>query len=409
MSRTFNHSIIRIKNSEGKFDALSALRGENSYELAVKYGFQGTEDEWMESIMGDGWMGAYYELQDSFTKLDAEFDALDAVVKETVEGLDATKALAFENIIVPDWAWEESDDLPVYPYRAAISLPDSGVDASYFVDVVFNQISRDKAELSQDAKSYDGGFYIYASSIPEVLVTINTAECIPSRIIQLISEVFGVINVTYAAGKTVTCTDGTRTLTAKTTSGSWQFAVPNAGEWIISDGENSQTVSITTQGQTRSVNFTSPDDGRLWLIKKGAINTELTFPTYVTKTQNTESVKFEIASLKNAMLATDETYDFSNYDKLVLEINGGYSYYNANKAPLLCVGKSKPAYPDGDNVTSLVNADKFAMLATATGNIPGGTYELDTSELSGAHYIAIGYSKPSGKNAYIDIVNLWLE
>ena len=71
MSKKFNHSIIRIKNSEGEYDALSALRGENSYELALRYGFTGTEEEWMESILGDGWVGAFQELE---TKLNTKPD-----------------------------------------------------------------------------------------------------------------------------------------------------------------------------------------------------------------------------------------------------------------------------------------------------------------------------------------------
>lgn len=78
MSRKFNHAILRIKNSEGRYDALSALRGQNSYELAVRYGFTGTEEEWMESIIGDGWIGAFQDLDDRFADLVAQVEAAHA-------------------------------------------------------------------------------------------------------------------------------------------------------------------------------------------------------------------------------------------------------------------------------------------------------------------------------------------
>ena len=169
---------------------------------------------------------------------------------------DDAKSLAFENIIVPDWAWDESDDSTLYPLRAAIALPEnSRVDASYFVDVSFDDESLSMCELSPEAVSYAGGFYIYAASYPEILVKINTVNCTPTKPLEVASEVFGTISVTYAAGKNVSCTDGAKTLLAKTVSGSWQFGVPNAGAWIVSDGENHEVVEITTQGQTVSVDL----------------------------------------------------------------------------------------------------------------------------------------------------------
>lgn len=59
------NSIIRVKNSQGKYDTLSALRGASSYQIAVDNGFQGTEEEWVESIIGDGWIGAFQNLENN--------------------------------------------------------------------------------------------------------------------------------------------------------------------------------------------------------------------------------------------------------------------------------------------------------------------------------------------------------
>lgn len=65
------------------------------------------------------------------------------------------------------------------------------------------------------------------------------------------------INITYPAGSTCTCSDGTTTLSAPDTSGTWVCTVPNAGTWTVSstDGDKSKSadVVITTDGQTENI------------------------------------------------------------------------------------------------------------------------------------------------------------
>lgn len=61
------------------------------------------------------------------------------------------------------------------------------------------------------------------------------------------------INVTYPAGSTCTAKNGTTTLAAQNTRGTWKFVVPNAGAWTVSctNGKYTanSTVSITSNGQ----------------------------------------------------------------------------------------------------------------------------------------------------------------
>ena len=65
------------------------------------------------------------------------------------------------------------------------------------------------------------------------------------------------INITYPSGSTCTATNGSTTLTAPNTSGSWSCVVPNSGAWTIActDGNDSdtKTVSITSDGQNVSI------------------------------------------------------------------------------------------------------------------------------------------------------------
>lgn len=65
------------------------------------------------------------------------------------------------------------------------------------------------------------------------------------------------INITYPAGSTCTCSDGTTTLSAPDTSGTWVCTVPNAGKWTVTSTSGTETdskaVTITTDGQSTSV------------------------------------------------------------------------------------------------------------------------------------------------------------
>lgn len=63
MSKRFNYTIVRVKNSQGKYESLPALRGQDPYELAVEAGFTGTKEEWMNSVIGNGWVEAVNSLE----------------------------------------------------------------------------------------------------------------------------------------------------------------------------------------------------------------------------------------------------------------------------------------------------------------------------------------------------------
>lgn len=70
-------------------------------------------------------------------------------------------------------------------------------------------------------------------------------------------KAFAAISVTYPAGSTCTCTNSTKTLTLKNTSGQGFFLIPYAATWTVTatDGTNtkSQGVEITSEGQSVSV------------------------------------------------------------------------------------------------------------------------------------------------------------
>jgi hypothetical protein len=69
------------------------------------------------------------------------------------------------------------------------------------------------------------------------------------------SKLYAAIRVTYPAGQTCTCSDGSRILKAKDTDGDWLFAVPRAGTWTVTSGDKSKTVEISREGQSVNVNL----------------------------------------------------------------------------------------------------------------------------------------------------------
>lgn len=72
-----------------------------------------------------------------------------------------------------------------------------------------------------------------------------------------VAAVYAVIGVTYPSGSTVTCTNGSKTLKAKDTSGKAMFIVPTKGTWTVKAVKGSQSaskaVSITAEGQVETV------------------------------------------------------------------------------------------------------------------------------------------------------------
>lgn len=88
-------------------------------------------------------------------------------------------------------------------------------------------------------------------------VSVDAYVCHSDTWIQFSSVFSATINITYPAGSTCTCSDGTTTLSAPDTSGTWACIVPNAGTWTVTSTSETETdskaVTITTDGQSTSV------------------------------------------------------------------------------------------------------------------------------------------------------------
>lgn len=140
------------------------------------------------------------------------------------------------------------------------------------------------------------------------------------------AKTFAIISVTYPEGSTCTCSNGTKTLKAKDTSGKALFNV-STGTWTVTatDGNKTKdaTVNITTEGQFESVTLRY----ELYIFKAGTgSNTTWTTGdgTYGTSwnTSGTDYLRQTIGGFNDyvtlAYLYADSAFDVTNYTTLVV-------------------------------------------------------------------------------------------
>ena len=196
-------------------------------------------------------------------------------------------------------------------------------------------------------------------------------------------KLFAIIAVTYPAGSTCTCTNGTKTLTTKDTSGKVLFNVPSAGTWVVSCTNGTKTasksVSITAEGQAESISFVkeylfSESDGNLatWVVDSNATVTG----SYI-QLNDGQAINLHCKKV-----------DLTNWTTLYIEsqkISGG-AWTQAYIAPQATTTMSSN--------TGL----NFGTSATRT------TEALDVSAYTGEYYIVIHAAYTTCK-----IYNIWLE
>lgn len=167
------------------------------------------------------------------------------------------------------------------------------------------------------------------------------------------AKAFAVIHVDYPAGSICTCTNGTKTLKAKDTSGVWNFLVPESGNWIVechtTGKEKSQTVAISSQGQAESVRLayelriydygyqdTAVTGGFSWVQGSSSM---VTFEP--------DHIKFAISAKQNDTVYQTGVVDLSRYSRIRIKANS-----SGNGTHTLYV---RVTDPDGQTICSWSN------------------------------------------------------
>lgn len=226
------------------------------------------------------------------------------------------------------------------------------------------------------------------------------------------------INITYPAGSTCTCSDGTTTLSAPDTSGTWACIVPNAGTWTVAatDGvENtSESVSITTDGQIVAIELSY----LLWLYKSGNTYNAVTGGWSVSEHPSTGGSFDGVLTLNdNSMLLSTEAWGGSiGYANAFT--NNSIDLTGVNTLKFKITGIGNTAYSDRDGNThhfrfSLAVANERPTKQSPTFAadmkiLATGEYSVDVSALT-AGYVGIWITTGGYIKTTLTISEIWGE
>lgn len=182
------------------------------------------------------------------------------------------------------------------------------------------------------------------------------------------------INITYPAGSTCTCSDGTTTLSAPDTSGTWACIVPNAGTWTVTSTSGTETdskaVTITTDGQSTSVELSYA----LFLFKPNAPSDIIAGEWELTGNSTvTAKAELEVASVNN----------YNRYETISARTKGRIDLTEYSTLQATCKAS-------GGSNTKLEVYSGSSVVASAAIGLNLTTVTVDISALSGLHSIGFG-------------------
>lgn len=226
------------------------------------------------------------------------------------------------------------------------------------------------------------------------------------------------INITYPAGSTCTCSDGTTTLSAPDTSGTWACIVPNAGTWTAAatDGvENtSESVSITTDGQIAAIELSY----LLWLYKSGNTYNAVTGGWSVAEHHSTDGSFDSVLTLNDdSMLLSTEVFGGSVVYANAFT-NNSIDLTGVNTLKFKITGIGNTAYSDKEGNThkfrfSLVVANERPTKQNPTFAadmkiLATGEYSVDVSAVT-AGYVGIWITTGGYIKTTLTISEIWGE
>ena len=195
------------------------------------------------------------------------------------------------------------------------------------------------------------------------------------------------INVTYPAGSTCTCSDGTTTLTAPNTSGSWTCIVYNAGTWTATatDGDKSKSadVVITTDGQTESVTLLYIT----YLFKDGETYDSLTGGWQGTVNAEKQALQLIVQAGKTQNVHTKSKVDMTDYSTISVKTDA-----NVHNVSLYLI------------IEDSIVASK--PVAKAELNTASDEVSLDISNITGSHFIRLYSYSEKGGSRYVYEVSM---
>jgi hypothetical protein len=266
--------------------------------------------------------------------------------------------------------------------------------------------------VSKDGKSKlpkfsDGAVVFKGLSTGTWTITITNGTDTASKNVEIkadyeadITFFTATLHISYPAGAVCKATNGSTTLTAPDTSGTWACTVDKAGTWTVTAGDLTETVTLNATGETKTVIV-----GR-WIVKNGVLtDIGLTNPLIsgrkVTQTQETGYVAIKNAQSLVAGIATGKTLDLTAARKIVADIDvttvGASKDYTQYDGINLVTSKAISA---ADVTKSIANMTAYLdddHIANTTGR---KTLELDVSSLTGSHYVGFAIGTKGAFSVY---------
>lgn len=285
--------------------------------------------------------------------------------------------------------------------------------------LVVTGVSGDIITATKDGKTYSRTFNsagkavfrglatgIWALTMTNGSQTVTRNVTITADYSLTIAYFSATIAVTWPAGSTCTCENGSTVLTAPDTSGSYTFTVPNTGTWTVSctnGTENaSTTVSITADGQSTTAKLAYDlrlfDNGDECTDTTGGwTNTGYTYDTLLPAPPEISNGRIQLygKSGGNTGIGTAQSIDLIGYSKLVID-RDVLSTNGTNSAGQLWL-------LPGQNV---VNSQAKATLqfGSATGR---AEQEIDVTNINTPVYV---FASVGGSAQYkVDVYNIRLE
>lgn len=242
-------------------------------------------------------------------------------------------------------------------------------------------------------KGLDGGQW-------EAVATLNGQTAKGSTIVSLdydlhLTYFTATINIAYPAGLTCKATNGSTTLTAPDTSGTWACVVPNKGTWTITAGEWSAEANMTTSGQTETVRVAR------WIVKNG-VPTDIGYSTLlvsqypVTITHADGYIGLNNTSAGSGVVS-DSKVDISAAKMIIADVDIITVTNGGNFANFKGVGLALSA-DKGYAKTSTANQGvKSIKLSTEKGR---QTMKLDVENITGDWYVGFCLQQKNSINLY---------
>lgn len=213
-------------------------------------------------------------------------------------------------------------------------------------------------------------------------------------------KAFAVISVSYPAGSVCTCSDGTKTLKLKDTSGQGFFLIPYAGTWIVTatDGTNtkSESVEITSEGQSVDVALLYRNEYYMHGVEKIPLEAILDREgNYGSVTENATSVHIDSGGFNVAVgYISSNSVDLSKVHTLYCKITNITGQTSRSDIGLrLSVCDTKIGYKNNGGRIDTAVVDIPANTLTED-----GVYYLDLPSLDSGYIGVYSYGVWDGSN-----------